>query len=149
MFSVPSSASFASLCTHRRRVSSDWLMAAPSFFVVLDVFCAARSLPARSTTYSVDTVAGAALGSPSMRGADATLMRNTACDRDETWFMAVRPTCLRFKPAATTSFTSSLDLTTRSSRFSTCVRPLWPLTSLMCDRLPSGSRESKSRISSL
>ena len=125
------------------------MIAAPSFLVALLVFCAARSLPARSTTYSVDTVAGRTFGSPSMSGADATLIRSTACDRDDTWFIAVRPTCRLFNPAATTSLTSSLDLTLRSSRLSTWVRPLCPFTSLMCDRFPSGSRDSKSRISSL
>mmetsp|Transcript_5782 Transcript_5782/g.24503 ORF Transcript_5782/g.24503 Transcript_5782/m.24503 type:complete len:201 (+) Transcript_5782:195-797(+) len=172
--SAASPEAFASLCTHRRSVNRLWLMFEPSFlsctsFLVRAALGSARSEPARSTTYRVELRGGPDRACPGL-GVELTEMRSTAWLREDVAFIAVRPT-LRFNvPSSTKSMICALSVTIRSSRPITCVRPLGPFTSLMCElcvtlvltpmrsllkvllnapRSSGASGASKSRISSL
>ena len=98
---------------------------------VFVAFGSARSLPARSTTYSVLETAGPESACPEF-GVEQTVSRSTACDREDEVFIAVRPVERFAVPSVTKSEICADDVTTHSVNPITCVNPFASFTSLMC-----------------
>ena len=120
--------------THRRNVNRLWLMLDPSWRVCFPRAVCMAFGSARSGPGEVHDVQGGREGRSRIaadRGGRATRMRRTACERDDTAFIAVRPTERRAVPSATRSMMASAPVTVRSSRPCTCVSPVGPLMSLM------------------